>query len=62
MLLKAEFQLDVDVDSYVDAAQHQRAVEALIAEIRADYPQAEATIRASRRRNTTPLERSVGHG
>ena len=62
MLLKAEFHLDLDVDNYVDAARHQRAVEAFVAEIRDAYPQAEATIRACRKRSAGTSARSAGHG
>jgi hypothetical protein len=62
MLLKAEFQLDLDVDNYVDAARHQRAVEAFVAEMRGDYPQVQAAMRACRKRSAATAERSSGHG
>ena len=62
MLLKAEFHLDLDVDNYVEAARHQRTIEAFVAEIREAYPQAEANIRARRKRGGGSADGGAEHG
>jgi hypothetical protein len=46
--LRAQFTVDIEVEDYVEAADHQRAVEGLFRELQQRYPQAEMSFRPVR--------------
>lgn len=58
MKLKATIVIDIQADDFVDAADHQRRIEAAVAEINERYPRAWLDFREQRGRAAGPDERS----
>ena len=56
MKLRAELFVDIMADDYVDAANHQKAIEDCLAPLRAKYPEATFSMR-ERRDRKSDLER-----
>lgn len=58
MMLCGQISIELVVDDFVEAADHQRRIEALMAAIRQTYPQARLNIRERRERR--PLGLAAG--
>ncbi|THD62432.1 hypothetical protein [Phenylobacterium sp.] len=56
MMLSGQISIELTVDDYVAAADHQKRIEGLLARIRDTYPNATLTLR-ERRRPKPPLPR-----
>lgn len=54
MKLRAQITIDIDVDDFVEAADHQRRVAQIAAGVRRDYPQADLMLRQRRERPGRP--------
>jgi hypothetical protein len=54
MRLRAELEIEIDAEDFVQAADHQRRVEDLIQVLQADYPQATFEVRERRGRSLSP--------
>jgi hypothetical protein len=50
MKLRAEISIEIDADDYIAAADHQRSVEMLFGDVKAQYGQASLAIRQMRER------------
>jgi hypothetical protein len=48
MKLRALITIDIDADDFIDAAAHQRQIEAMLSELRAKYPAASLVFRERR--------------
>lgn len=48
MRLRAQFTVEIEVEDYVEAAEHQRAVEGLFHDVRQRYSNAEMSFRPVR--------------
>ena len=48
MKLRALITIDIDADDFIDAAAHQRQVEAMLSDLRAKYPAASLVFRERR--------------
>lgn len=55
MMLCGEISIELVVGDFVEAADHQRRIEALMARIRETYPQARLSMRERRQRRTLGL-------
>lgn len=58
MKLKATIVIDIDADDFVDAADHQRRIEAAVAKIHERYPRAWLDFREQRGRAAAAEDRS----
>jgi hypothetical protein len=58
MKLSGQISIELTVDDYVAAADHQKRIEGLLAVIRDIYPEATLTLR-ERRRPKPPLPRAA---
>jgi hypothetical protein len=54
MKLCGQISVELTVDDFVEAADHQRRLEALLATIRASYPDATLAMRERRERRALP--------
>lgn len=61
MRLRATFIIDLDAADYVDAANHQQKVEAILAEIAQTYPTSRLELRERREARMTPQQASATH-
>ena len=52
MILKAEVELEIEACDFRQAADHQRMIEHLVADLRVQYPHAQLTIRNRRARRS----------
>lgn len=59
MKLWGQISVELNVDDYVQAAEHQRRLEALLAQVRAVYPEARLAMRERRERRPTPAVRAL---
>lgn len=50
MRLRAQIIVDIDADDYVEAAEHQSALQRHLSDIQAQYPGASLTMRERRER------------
>ena len=50
MRLRAQIVVDIDADDYVEAAEHQSALQHYLTEIQTRYPNASLTMRERRER------------
>lgn len=50
MKLRAQITIDIEADSYADAAGHQDRIEAIVEKVRSDYQQAALLFRERRDR------------
>lgn len=50
MKLRAEIVIEIEADDFVVAADHQRRVEAILGQVREDYPQAAMMLRERKER------------
>jgi hypothetical protein len=50
MRLRAQIVVDIDAEDYVEAAEHQSALQQYLQEIQARYPNASMTMRERRER------------
>lgn len=55
MKLRAQIVVDIDAENYMEAAEHQRHLEAFLEHVRARYATAQLLIR-ERRERKAPLE------
>ncbi|MBS0332208.1 MAG: hypothetical protein JSS35_05530 [Proteobacteria bacterium] len=55
MMLCGQISIELVVDDFVEAADHQRRIEALMAAIRQSYPQATLSMRERRERRALGL-------
>jgi hypothetical protein len=55
MKLCGQISIELTVDDFVQAADHQRRLEALLAQIRASYPEATLAMRERRERKALAL-------
>ena len=56
MKLCGQISIELTVDDFVEAADHQRRLEQLLATIRASYPEATLAMRERRERKALALE------
>jgi hypothetical protein len=54
MKLWGQISIELEVADYVEAADHQRRLEALLARIREEYPEARLAMRERRERKPSP--------
>ncbi|MCX7585861.1 hypothetical protein, partial [Phenylobacterium sp. 58.2.17] len=59
MKLWGQISIELNVGDYVEAAEHQRRLEAILAQARATYPQATLAMRERRERRPTPAVRAL---
>lgn len=59
MKLRGQISIELNVGDYVEAAEHQRRLEALLAQVRAVYPGAKLQMRERRERRPTPAVRAL---
>jgi hypothetical protein len=57
--LWGQISIELNVDDYVEAAEHQRRLEALLVQVRAAYPDATLLMRERRERRPTPAVRPL---
>jgi hypothetical protein len=50
MRIRAQITIDIEAQDFVDAADHQRRLETILSAVRADYHQAELSLRERRER------------
>lgn len=62
MKLCGQISIELTVDDFVAAADHQKRLEALLATIRASYPDATLAMRERRERKTLALARGPRAG
>jgi hypothetical protein len=62
MVLCGQISIELTVDDFVAAADHQKRIEGLLKQIREAYPQATLSMRERRRRKTMALPRAVVSG
>ena len=60
MKIKAVISVDIDARDYVDAADHQRAIETLIEGLRDAYPEAALTFKERRLSRRSPASAPTG--
>lgn len=51
MKLRAQITIDIDVDDFIEAADHQRRVSLIAASVRREYAQADLVFRQRRERS-----------
>lgn len=56
MKLCGQISIELTVDDFVEAADHQRRLEALLSTIRASYPEATLAMRERRERKALALQ------
>jgi hypothetical protein len=56
MKLCGQISIELTVDDFVEAADHQRRLESLLATIRSSYPEATLAMRERRERKALALE------
>jgi hypothetical protein len=64
MKLRAEICIEIEADDYIAAADHQRSVERLFGDVKAQYGQASLAIRQMRERHspqTSPRRQEPRH-
>lgn len=61
MMLCGQISIELVVDDFVEAADHQRRIEALMARIRETYPQARLSMRERRQRRSLGLAAAPRH-
>jgi hypothetical protein len=59
MVLCGQISIELTVDDFVAAADHQKRIEGLLKQIREAYPQATLSMRERRRRKTMALSRAA---
>ncbi|HZZ69400.1 MAG TPA: hypothetical protein VFE18_14600 [Phenylobacterium sp.] len=59
MVLCGQISIELTVDDFVAAADHQKRIEGLLKQIREAYPQATLSMRERRRRKTMALPRAA---
>ncbi|CAN7490118.1 hypothetical protein LJR164_003336 [Phenylobacterium sp. LjRoot164] len=59
MKLWGQISIELNVGDYVEAAEHQRRLEALLVQVRAAYPEATLLMRERRERRPTPSVRPL---
>ena len=59
MKLWGQISIELNVGDYVEAAEHQRRLEAILAQVRAVYPEATLAMRERRRVIRMPAERPL---
>ena len=55
MMLCGQISIELTVDDFVEAADHQRRIEDLLARVRESYPEATLTMRERRQRKALGL-------
>lgn len=60
MKLCGQISIELTVDDFVQAADHQRRLEALLSQIRASYPEATLAMRERRERRPLALRAAPG--
>ena len=65
MKLRAQITIDIDVDDFIGAAEHQRRVALIAADVKREYAQADLVFRQRRERParlpTAPIARGAVH-
>jgi hypothetical protein len=59
MKLSGQISVELDVEDYVAAADHQRRLQALLEQVRTSYPEARLVMRERRQRRPTPAVRAL---
>ena len=59
MKLWGQISIELNVGDYVEAAEHQRRLEAILTQVRAVYPDATLAMRERRERRPTPAVRAL---
>ncbi|MBA4014098.1 MAG: hypothetical protein C0481_19725 [Phenylobacterium sp.] len=59
MKLWGQISIELNVGDYVEAAEHQRRLEAILEQARAVYPEATLAMRERRERRPTPAVRAL---
>jgi len=60
--LWGQISIELNVDDYVEAADHQRRLEDILQQVRAAYPEAKLAMRERRERRATPTVRPLPPG
>jgi hypothetical protein len=58
MKLSGQISVELNVDDYIEAADHQKRLEDILKLVRAAYPEATLAIRERRERKALPLSRA----
>jgi hypothetical protein len=59
MKLRAQITIDLHVEDYIEAAEHQRRIASIAEMVRADYAQASVEFRQRRDRLSAPVRPSM---